>query len=442
MALTDTAIKQAKPASKPYTLTDGDGLSLQVPTTGSKRWHFRFYWHDKQLRISLGIYPDVSLKEARQRREAARALVANNIDPRSHRRAERQKASHAANNTFEAVAGRWHEFRSKKLTKSKKGSAGQASKYLKKDMLPCLGDLPISDISRGDVLELIRRIERRGALVSARKVRTWLNQIFRFAMAEGLVDVNPAADLDIVAEAPRPVRHNPFLQVNELPGLLRTVAHYGCAEATRLGIRLLLLTGVRTGELRAATPDQFDLDKGIWLVPPEGVKQLRSRVRTQGNEIPPYVIPLSIQAIAIVQRLMQLRGRGARYLLVHRYEPQEMISENTLNTAISRMGYKGRLTGHGIRATISTALNEVGFVEEWIEAQLSHADTNQIRAAYNHAEYVEPRRRMMQYWADLIDALEGGVSPPTPEAYMPQIGRVSMGFLGSQREYADNSMRR
>ena len=124
MALTDTAIKQAKPASKPYTLTDGDGLSLQVPTTGSKRWHFRFYWHDKQLRISLGIYPDVSLKEARQRREAARALVANNIDPRSHRRAERQKASHVANNTFEAVAGRWHEFRSKKLTKSKKGTGG------------------------------------------------------------------------------------------------------------------------------------------------------------------------------------------------------------------------------------------------------------------------------------------------------------------------------
>nr|WP_323372063.1 site-specific integrase [Pseudomonas helleri] len=204
-------------------------------------------------------------------------------------------------------------------------------------------------------------------------------------MAEGLVDVNPAADLDIVAETPRPVRHNPFLQVNELPGLLRTVTQYGCAEATRLGIRLLLLTGVRTGELRATTPGQFDFDRGVWLVPPEGVKQLRSRVRTQGNEIPPYVMPLSVQAIAIVQRLMQLRARAARYLLVHRYEPQEMISENTLNTAISRMGYKGRLTGHGIRATISTALNEVGFVEEWIEAQLSHADTNQIRAAYNHA---------------------------------------------------------
>ncbi|MBI6600106.1 MULTISPECIES: tyrosine-type recombinase/integrase [Pseudomonas] len=437
MALTDTAIKQAKPASKPYTLTDGDGLSLQVPTTGSKRWHFRFYWHDKQLRISLGTYPDVSLKEARQRREAARALVANNIDPRSHRRAERQKASHAASNTFEAVSDRWHEFRSKKLTKSKKGSAGQASKYLKKDMLPCLGDLPIADISRGDVLELIRRIERRGALVSARKVRTWLNQIFRFAMAEGLIDVNPASDLDIVAETPRPVRHNPFLHVSELPGLLRTVTHHECAEKTRLGIRLLLLTGVRTGELRAATPDQFDFDKGIWLVPPEGVKQLRSRVRTQGNEIPPYVIPLSTQAIALVQRLMQLRTRGARYLLVHRYEPQEMISENTLNTAISRMGYKGRLTGHGIRATISTALNEVGFVEEWIEAQLSHADANQIRAAYNHAEYVEPRRRMMQYWADLLDALEVGVPPPAPEAYMPQIGRPSTDFLSAQRVPAD-----
>ncbi|RMR05966.1 tyrosine-type recombinase/integrase [Pseudomonas syringae group genomosp. 3] len=223
--------------------------------------------------------------------------------------------------------------------------------------------------------------------------------------------------------------------------MLRTVTQYGGAEATRLGIRLLLLTGVRTGELRAATPDQFDLDKGIWLVPPEGVKQLRSRVRTQGNEIPPYVIPLSTQAIAIVQRLIQLRARGARYLLVHRYEAQEMISENTLNTAISRMGYKGRLTGHGIRATISTALNEVGFVEEWIEAQLSHSDPNQVRAAYNHAEYVEPRRSMMQYWADLLDALEGEVSPPKPDAYMAQIGLAPAGFLGSQLEYGDSSMR-
>lgn len=305
-------------------------------------------------------------------------------------------------------------------------------------MLPCLGDLPIAEISRGDVLELIRRIERRGALVSARKVRTWLNQISRFAMAEGLIDVNPAADLDIVAEAPRPVRHNPFLQVSELPGLLKAVALYECVEATRLGIRLLLLTGVRTGELRAATPDQFDLDKGIWLVPLEGVKQLRSRVRTQGNEIPPYVIPLSTQAIAIVRRLMQLRARGARYLLVHRYETQEMISENTLNTAISRMGYKGRLTGHGIRATISTALNEVGFVEEWIEAQLSHADTNQIRAAYNHAEYVEPRRRMMQYWADLLDALEIGDPWPVPNAHLLQARSAPASFLWSQRESANS----
>jgi integrase len=418
MALTDTAIKQAKPGSKPYTLTDGDGLSLQVPASGSKRWHFRFHWQGRQQRISFGTYPEVSLKDARLRRDAARTLVASSVDPRSHRRAERYKASQASSNTFEAVAQRWHEFRSKRLTKGKKGSAGQAGKYLDKDMLPCLGDLPITDIRRGDVLQVIRRIERRGALVSARKVRTWLNQIFRFAMAEGLIEVNPAADLDIVAELPRPVRHNPFLKVSELPVLLDSIAQSSCAETTILGIRLLLLTGVRTGELRAATPDQFDIEKGIWSVPPEGVKQLRGRVRTKADEVPPYLVPLSTQAMRIVKRLMQMKGRGARYLLVHRLEPQAMISENTLNTAISRIGFKGRLTGHGIRATISTALNEVGFVEEWIEAQLSHADTNKIRAAYNHAEYVDQRRRMMQYWADLLDVLEGGGNLPIAEAYM------------------------
>ena len=170
------------------------------------------------------------------------------------------------------------------------------------------------------------------------------------------------------------------------------------------------------------------------IVVPSGSKPLTPPT----TRLKRLLIPLSTQAIAIVRRLMQLRARGARYLLVHRYETQEMISKNTLNTAISRMGYKGRLTGHGIRATISTALNEVGFVEEWIEAQLSHADTNQIRAAYNHAEYVEPRRRMMQYWADLLDALEIGDPWPVPNAHLLQARSAPASFLWSQRESANS----
>jgi len=165
---------------------------------------------------------------------------------------------------------------------------------------------------------------------------------------------------------------------------------------------LLLLTGVRTGELRQATPEQFDLDKELWLIPADNVKQLQKRVRNSSKEIPPYIVPLPKQAVAIIQELLSCRFHGQRYLLAHRYDLTQMVSENTLNTALKRVGYRDRLTDHVIRATISTALNELGYPKEWIEAQLSHSDKDPIRAAYNHAEYVSQRRKMMQEWADRL----------------------------------------
>jgi integrase len=419
MALTDTAARHAKPAKKAYVLSDGLGLSLYVPPSGSRYWSFRFSWQGKQSRISLGTYPEVGLKEARSRRDTARELIAKGIDPRQMRRAERQQAAEGNANSFKAVANRWHAFWSKSLTPGKKGSGGQCRNYLDKDLLPVLGHLPISSISRLDVLEAIRRVEKRGALVSASKCRTWLNHIFRYAMAQGLVQSNPAADLDIVAEPTLPVRHNPFLRLGELSAFLIKLRAYPGAEGTRLGVRLLLLTGVRTGELRAATVEQFDLINKVWNVPAEGVKQLRNRVRTESGEIPPYIVPLSSQALEIVEHLINIRLPCQAYLLPHRSEPRSKISENTLNNAIRRIGYVGKLTGHGLRGTISTALNEMGFDRDWVEAQLSHAESNKARAAYNHAEYVAPRRQMMQYWADLLDAVEHGRSIPNYAASVP-----------------------
>ncbi|MNO60181.1 Prophage CP4-57 integrase [compost metagenome] len=404
MPLTDTAVRQAKPTDKDYTLKDYDGLALFVAANGTKSWHFRFSWHGKQPRISLGTYPEISLRDARALRDENRAMVAKGIDPRAQRRQERAEAAGQAESTFEVVANQWHEFKSPRLVESRKGGANQSRRYLDKDLIPVLGKIPIRDVTRADVLSAVRRVEKRGALNVAEKCRTWLNQIFRYAIANGLAEVNPAADLDIVAEQQPPVQHNPILREDGLPEFLAGLRRYRGSRITQAGVRLLLLTGVRTIELRKASADQFDLEAAIWYVPPEGVKQLRSRLRTEG-EIPPYIVPLSRQALEEVRELIKLCGRY-RYLLAGRNDPNKMISENTLNMAIRRMGYTGKLTGHGIRGTISTALNEKGYNSDWVEAQLSHASENKTRDSYNHAEYVEQRRKMMQDWADLLDELE------------------------------------
>lgn len=399
MHLTDTAARQAKPKEKAYTLKDSDGLFLHVAANGTKSWHFRFSWHGKQARISLGTYPEIGLRDARERRDEARSLVAKGIDPRTERQQAKAEAAVHQQNTFEAVANRWHEFKLPRWSAARKGAAVQARFYLDKDLIPELGKTPIAQVKRGDVLAAMRRVERRGALNSARKCRSWLNEIFRYGMAEGLLDVNPASDLDIVAQPEPPVQHNPYLRRHELKDFLTKLQDFNCAEYVRSAIKLLLLTGVRTIELRSATIDQFDFEDGMWSVPAGVVKQLQKRVRTQSGEIPPYLVPLSRQAVEEAKRVHQLTGHY-RLLIAGRNDPRKPISDGTVNSAVSRMGYKGKLTGHGIRATISTALNEMGYNEKWIDAQLSH-----IGDSYNHAEFVEQRRGMMQDWADYLDSL-------------------------------------
>ena len=271
-----------------------------------------------------------------------------------------------------------------------------------KDVLPFLGKRAIHEIRRHDLLEVIGKIKRRKALTVARMVRSWLNRIYRFALVKvpGL-EYNYASDLDVVAVPQNPVRHHPFLRLAELPELLRSLREYpGMERPTRLGLRLLLLTGVRTGELRSATPEQFDLERGLWIIPSGSVKQLQRKMRKTGEDIPPYLVPLSTQAMVIVRELLQEAKSSQSYLLRHRNHPGKSVSAPILNEALKRMGYARRLTGHGIRGTLSTALNEIGYPAAWIEAQLSHSDPNQVRGAYNHTEYVEQRQRMMQDWAD------------------------------------------
>jgi integrase len=404
MALTDTAIRQAKATGTAYTLGDLDGLSLAVSPQGGKSWHFRYYWMGRQKRMSLGTYPEVALREARQARDGARALLARGTNPHTHRKQKRQAVLLASENTFESVFHAWIEHHGREI---KTGTHAKILRTFTKDVLPFLGKHSIHEIRRPDLLEVIGKIERRGALALAGQVRGRLNQLYRFALVKvpGL-ETNYASDLDVVAVPRPPIRHNPFLRLAELPELLKTLREYAGAEQTRQALRLLLLTGVRTGELRQATSEQFDLERGLWIIPPENVKQLQHKAHQ--SDIPPYLVPLSTQAMSIVRELRQAATPSQRYLLRNERNPGKCISPGTLNAALRRMGYHARLTGHGLRGTLSTALNEIGYPPAWIEAQLSHSDPNQVRGAYNHAEYVEQRRRMMQDWADRLDLCEQG----------------------------------
>nr|SPS04626.1 Integrase family protein [Candidatus Nitrotoga fabula] len=410
MVLSDMAVRRAKATGKAYDLYDTLGLYLAVTANGGKSWHFRYYWLNKRKRMSFGTYPEVSLLEARALRDAARALVAKGINPRVHRKQKRAAAKLAGEHTFEAVYKQWFAHRELSLKKGRQCTSSTLPRIFDKDVLPLLGKRSIYEIKRPDLLEVIARIERRKALSVAEKVRTWFNQMFRYALVVVPdLEYNPASDLDVVAVPLPPVNHNPFLRMPDLPKLLQRLRKYRGRLQTQLGLRFLLLTGVRTGELRLATPDQFHLDQGLWIIPPEIVKQLQTdmrRKRQKPQDIPPYIVPLSAQAIEIVRHLLDHFKPAQRYLFRHDYDLKRRMSENTLNTALKRMGYRDLQTGHGLRAVMSTALNEIGYPLKWVDAQLSHVDPNKTSATYNHAEYVEQRRRMMQDWADRLDLFE------------------------------------
>jgi integrase len=407
MPLSEFTIRHARPTGKKYTIGDFDGLSLMVTAAGSKCWLFRYYWAGRQACMSFGMYPAVSLKEARTHRDETRRLLAQNIHPCDHRKRQRIEIAAEIKQTFQAVYNDWIDFRRLSLKEGRQTTLSQILRVFKKDILPTLAERPIKSITRHDLLAILSAIEQRKAFTMAEKCRTWFNQLFRYALVkvEGM-ELNPASDLDVVALPKPPVANNPYLLMEQLPDLLKAIRQYGGHLQTKLGLRLLLLTGVRTGELRYATPDQFDLEKQLWVIPPEVVKQLQLKMRKRNKpagEIPPYVVPLSVQAIEIVRYLLDQVVPAQKFLFSHRSNLKLRISENTLNNALHRMGYADQLTGHGMRATISTALHEIGYPKNWIDAQLSHADPDQVSATYNHARYIEQRRTMMQDWANRLE---------------------------------------
>ncbi len=392
--LTDSAIKVAKPKDKPYKLTDGQGLYLEVMPTGSKLWRLKYRYADKEKRLAFGIYPAVPLQQARQRRTEAREQLANGIDPGEQKKTDKQ-ALKVTGLTFETLAREWFTYNSPRWAES---TSYKAKLYLENDLIPGIGSRPVKSITRPELVALVRKVEARGTLNAAGKIRQWLHQIYRFGLATGVVDTNPATDLDVVAAPAKAARHHPHVTFAELPELLGKIDSTNINTLTRCAIRLLALTAVRPGELRAAPWSEFDLEAATWTIPKERMKARR-----------PHVVPLPRQALAILRQLQEITGH---YPLVFagQQNPARPMSENTVNKALRLMGYEGRQTGHGFRHLLSTELNGRGYNKDWIERQLAHGDNDEIRATYNHAAYLEQRREMMQSWADSIEALCSGAN--------------------------------
>ena len=402
MPLTDTKVRQAKPREKHYSITDGDGLSLNIAPNGTKSWHFRFVWAGKQPRISFGTYPELSLKDARELRDTARSNVAKGIDPRVA-----SKPVDADQVLFKDVAEEWHQFKSGRWAEnSRKGAKNQARRVLDNDILPQLGENVFAEVTRAEVVATVKKGENRGALNIAKKVRSWVKQIFEFGIAHGYRENSPATGIETIAAEQRPVQHNPMLskEGDDLKLLIKGIGDYNGNFVTKTALWTLLYTAVRTIELRRASPDQFNLEDGIWTIPPTAVKQLRGKVRRDGESVPDYIVSLPTQLIPMLAKLLDRTGQY-EYAFAGRNNPSIMMSENTVNQAIKSIGLDGKLTGHGIRGTISTALYEMGYPEHLVEPQLSHASPNKARVAYDHASFPKERKGMMQAWADYLDSL-------------------------------------
>lgn len=392
MALTDTAIRNAKPKTKPYKLYDRDRLFLLIHPNGSKYWRLRYKRGDKEKVIALGAYPSITLAEARNQAQQARDLIVKGLDPAEHKAAQKAQATVT---TFARVAQDWLALKKGKMSPS---YFAKIENTFRANLLPRLGEKPIREITAGMVLECLRAMEARGAVELARRCKAYAASVFNYAAALELVPVgyNPAQGLTRDVLGSHTVQHFPHLVEAELGEFLRALAEYPGRPETRLAVKLLLLTFVRPGELRAAKWEEFDLDSEAptWRIPAERMK-MRSA----------HVVPLSQQAVDALTELKIFTGHSP-YLFPGGRGRLPYMSENTINKAIALLGYKGRVVGHGFRATASTILNESRkFHPDAIERQLAHKDRNEIRAIYDRAEHLEERRRVMQWWADRLEAL-------------------------------------
>ena len=401
--LTDTKIRNAKPASKPYKLADGGGLYLEVRQTGARLWRYRYRIAGKENVFALGEYPAMSLADARSCLARVRDLVKQGIHPAHERNAARAQQIAENANTFKAVALEWVEENRKRWSASR---LEQVQRYLPKDVFPFIGNLPIGNVTSAQVLAVVRRVEQRGSKSVAFVVRQLCGAVFRYAVATMRADSDPTGALRGAIVRPK-TKHCVALSREQVGELVRALGGVGGHPATRLALRLMLLTFVRTSELLGARWEEFDLDAALWRIPAGRMKM--------GEE---HVVPLSRQALAVLRELEDYTW-GGDWLFPNVRTPGECMGRTTLNRALERMGFgkkaqNGKVgigfSGHGFRATAATILYEAGFHADVIERQLAHAQRNQVRAAYDRSLFLNERAQMMQQWADMVDSFAAGAS--------------------------------
>ena len=393
MKLTDAKLRTLTEPGKHF---DGGGLYLELTKAGGRYWRMKYRHGGKENRLAFGVYPAVSLKAARDLAAKARELLQGGRDPSEAREAEKARVVHETANTLEAVAADWLAHQSSRWTAETKERI-RAS--LAADIFPTLGDKPLASIKPGDVMAAIKKIEARGAGDQAGRVLQRVKAIYRWAMIHERIAVNPMLDL-VQSEIlkPRQVEHRAAMADSELPGYLAKLAAYDGDYRTAQGLRLLMLTATRPGETRGAVWEEFDLDAALWTIPAARMK-MRSEHR----------VPLSRQAVELLRNMQALCDDTTTGLVLpspsYRSKP---LSENTFNSALARMGYKGTATSHGFRALFSTVANECGWNPDVIERQLAHKERNEVRAAYHRTTYLEDRTKLMQWWADYLDGRKAG----------------------------------
>jgi integrase len=392
--LTDTKVRTTKPTERPQKLFDGGGLFLLVSPTGGKLWRFKYRFGGSEKLLCLGTYPETSLPEARQRRDQARALLANGIDPIQTKKAQKG-ARNQETETFEIIAREWYAKFSPSWAPS---HAKTTIRRLELFIFPWLGDRPIKTITAPELLIALRRIEAKGALETAHRVKQVCGQVFRYAIATGRAERDPSGDLR-GAIPPASGKHMATItDPKEIAGLLRSIDDYRGSIVTRCALQLAPLVFVRPGELRQAEWSEFNLEKAEWRIPAEKMK---------AGAV--HIVPLSRQALDILREIHPLTGHG-RYVFPSPRTDSRPMSSNAILSALRRMGYaKDEMSGHGFRSMASTLLNEHGWNRDAIERQLAHAERNSVRAAYNHAEFMPERQRMMQAWADYLQGIKSEV---------------------------------
>lgn len=390
--LTDSAIRKAKPAEKPQRLFDAGGLYLEVSPSGGKWWRLKYRYGGKEKRLSLGVYPDTTLAAARAKRDDARKLLASGVDPSENRKAKRAASDRATADSFEVVTREWF---AKQAGAWAASHASTVMLRFENDVFPWLGKRPIGQISARELLETINRIVDRGANESAHRVLQSCGQVFRYAVATGRAERNPAADLRGALPPVRAKHHAAILDPTQVGALLRAMHSYQGSFIVRCALRLAPLVFVRPGELRHAEWSEIDLEAAQWKIPAEKMK-MRS----------PHLVPLSRQALEILRELQPLTGSG-RYVFPSVRTDQRPMSENTVLAALRRMGFaKDEMTGHGFRAMARTILDEtLGVRPEYIEHQLAHAVRDTNGTAYNRTTHLPERRAMMQAWADWLETV-------------------------------------